>query len=439
MRPTPVQLVEQAPMSRIQVIAVAMTILLNALDGFDVLSVSFAAPGISQEFGVSHSMLGTVLAAELVGMGFGSILLGNLADKRGRRFTILLCLAITGCGMLATALVSNIYSLLALRVITGFGIGGTLAAITAAAAEHSNERNRGLCVAFSAVGYPVGGIVGGIVASWLLTRYSWHSVFLFGSVATFICLIATLFAMPETVPQLCNRPRRSSLVKLNKLLKRMGHEEVAALPSTDGPAPAIPLAQLFSPRWIKRTLLVSAATALHMGTFYFLIKWLPTIAVGQGFSASAAGGVMVWSNIGGALGGIAAGFICRYVSVYTTAIGVMLLSFIMLSLFGFVPSSLILLAVAAAITSFFTNGGIATVYSVITDVFSTQVRAAGTGFAIGVGRAGAAASPILAGFLFDSGLSLTSVAMTMGCGALAGSFCLMLIDKTSPAESTAPA
>ena len=64
--------------------AVLICILLNALDGFDVLAVSFASPGIAAEWSINKAELGVVLAMELVGMAFGSILLGGLADRVGR-------------------------------------------------------------------------------------------------------------------------------------------------------------------------------------------------------------------------------------------------------------------------------------------------------------------------------------------------------------------
>ena len=69
----------QSPMSRLQIIAVAITIGLNALDGFDVLSFAFASPGIRSEWGIDQATLGYVLSAELFGMAVGS-----LGPTRGR-------------------------------------------------------------------------------------------------------------------------------------------------------------------------------------------------------------------------------------------------------------------------------------------------------------------------------------------------------------------
>ncbi|MBE9538541.1 MAG: MFS transporter, partial [Proteobacteria bacterium] len=75
-------------MSTLQVAAVTMCILLNALDGFDVLSISFASPGISSDWGIDRAALGVVLSMELIGMAAGSIILGTVADTFGRRPTI---------------------------------------------------------------------------------------------------------------------------------------------------------------------------------------------------------------------------------------------------------------------------------------------------------------------------------------------------------------
>lgn len=81
--------IEQAPMSRFQWGIVATMIGLNALDGFDVLSISFASPGIAADWGIDRGALGIVLSMELVGMAIGSLLLGGVADRAGRRTTIL--------------------------------------------------------------------------------------------------------------------------------------------------------------------------------------------------------------------------------------------------------------------------------------------------------------------------------------------------------------
>ena len=87
-------------MSALQVLVVGITIALNALDGFDVLSISFASPGIATEWGIDRAALGVVLSMELIGMAIGSILLGGVADTIGRKPTVLGCLVVMASGML---------------------------------------------------------------------------------------------------------------------------------------------------------------------------------------------------------------------------------------------------------------------------------------------------------------------------------------------------
>ena len=96
-------IINEAPMSRAQWGIVAVMVGLNALDGFDVLSISFASPGIAKDWGIDRAALGFVLSMELIGMAIGSLFLGGLADKVGRRNTILGCLGLMTAGMLGAA------------------------------------------------------------------------------------------------------------------------------------------------------------------------------------------------------------------------------------------------------------------------------------------------------------------------------------------------
>ena len=95
----PKSIIDDRPMALGQWVAVLVTLGLNAMDGFDVLSISFASPGIARDWGIDKATLGWVLSMELLGMALGSLLLGGVADKVGRRPTILGCLAAMAVGM----------------------------------------------------------------------------------------------------------------------------------------------------------------------------------------------------------------------------------------------------------------------------------------------------------------------------------------------------
>src|ERR1700761_7147125 len=161
----PRDLLASSPMTRLQIVVVAITVGLTALDGFDVLASSFASPGIAREWGIDRAALGVVLSMDLLGMALGSVFLGGVADFIGRRKTLIGCLALMTLGMAMVVGVHGLQALCFWRVITGLGIGGMLAANNAVATEFSSTRRRDFSVSMMAIGYPLGAIIGGSIAA----------------------------------------------------------------------------------------------------------------------------------------------------------------------------------------------------------------------------------------------------------------------------------
>jgi benzoate transport len=412
-------------MSQLQVVAVTMCILLTALDGFDVLSISFAAPGIAAEWGIDRAALGVVLSMELIGMAVGSILIGGLADRVGRRPSILGALVLMTAGMMLAAFARNVYELSAYRLATGLGIGGMLACTSAMAAEFSNLRRRNLAVILMAGGYPLGVILGGSVASWLLASFSWRSVFVLGGLVTAVFIPLTLWLLPESIEHLLQRRPAGALRRINRTLRRMGHEGASALSEAQESAPRPGLAALFSGPMARTTLLLTAAYFAHIMTFYFIIKWIPKLVVDMGYSASMAGGVLVWANVGGIAGCVLIGLLALRYAVKGLVILELLLGAVMVYLFGLGQSGLTGLSVMAAAAGFFTNAAVVGLYALFAQSFPTELRAGGTGFVIGVGRGGSALGPIVAGFLFAAGAGLSTVALLMALGSLLAAVALL--------------
>ena len=433
------RILDDLPMTPLQVVAVLLCIALNALDGFDVLAISFAAPGIAQEWGISESELGIVLAMELVGMSVGSVLLGIFADRMGRRPVILGGLVIMTLGMYLASVASSVYALLAVRFFTGVGIGGMLATINAMVAEYSNARRRNFNVALMATGYPVGIIVGGSIASILLAHFDWRSVFVLGAVMTGGLIPLVWFLMPESISYLAHRKGPNALQKINATLKRMGHAAIDRLPDSDSNRDRQNWRGLFSPQLAKTTLLLTIAYLAHIMTFYFILKWIPKLVVDMEYSPSAAGSVLVWANVGGAVGSVVLGGLTHFVRVRYLIIAALVGSVIMINVFGQGQNDLAGLALVAGIAGFFTNSAVVGMYALFVQSFPTHLRAGGTGFVIGMGRGGAVMGPIIAGFLFEGGFELPVVSFVMALGSLVAAVMLILLGKgrkrSSPANS----
>lgn len=426
----PREILANSPMNAFQVVAVAICIGLNALDGFDVLSISFASPGIASEWGINRAELGLVLAMELVGMAVGSVWLGGLADRYGRRPTIIGCLLVMTLGMYSASLVNSVNSMLAVRFATGLGIGGMLAAINAMVAEYSNTKRKNLSLSLMVGGYPIGAIVGGSVASLLLVYFDWRAVFVFGSLATATFLVLVWFWLPESIEYLMDKRPPNALERINSTLRRMGHETVDVLPEAPPKQGKAGLRKLFSPQLMTITIVLTVAYFAHIMTFYYIIKWIPKLVVDMGYDAARAGGALVWANVGGAIGALGVGLLGIRFNIRNLLIGVLLISFVMVSVFGLGQDTLLELILISAFAGIFTNGGVVGLYTLFARAFPSDVRASGTGFAIGVGRGGAALGPVAAGFLFNSGFGLLPVSMIMACGALVAAVVLFKISPS---------
>lgn len=432
----PRELVSNSRMSALQIVAVALTVGLNALDGFDVLSIAFASPGIAAEWGMDRGALGIVLSMELVGMALGSLFLGGVADRIGRRPTILGCLVVMSGGMYMATTVHGIFDLSLWRVLTGVGIGGMLAAINAATAEFANTRRRHLCISMTTIGYPLGAVLGGMAAAALLKNHDWRAVFYFGAAVTAAFIPLVFWFVPESVHWLAHKQPEGALDKINRTLKRMGHAAVAALPAIGADARQRSMGEIFQPSFIGVTLLVTAAYFFHFMTLYFLLKWVPQIVVGMGFVPSSAAGVLVWANAGGALGGATFGLLTQKFGIKQLTIVMMVLSAVAVVVFGRSPPDLQRLSLYCAVAGFCINAGIVGMYAIFAQAFPTHVRASGTGFGIGIGRGGAVLAPIVAGFLFKAGYGLPAVATTMALGSLLAAGMLLML-KLKPHEPAA--
>jgi len=415
----PITVINDTAMGARQWIVVLLMVLLNALDGFDVLSSAFAAPGMTAEWGIARPALGVVLSAELVGMGFGSVLLGGAADKYGRKYTMVFCLVVMAIGMYLANHADGVTPMVAFRFLTGIGIGGMLTTTNAVVAESTNARWRRACIAVYVAGYPLGAIFGGVAASeWLLPAYDWRAVFLFGAAVTAALIPIILLVVPETA---AFQATKGNLAGVNRTLSALGKPAVAHLPALDNSAAKPKVTDILSnPQLRPVTLLLAFGYMFHTITFYYILKFAVQIVSDYppGYPPSEAATVLTFANVGGFFGSALFGFVmARFGIRWPTAL-MLLIGAIGVTWFGMGRDTLTAWQMATMITGFFTNAAISGYYAAFARGFPAYARATGTGFVLGIGRLGAAGSPLLAGALFgwlgDDQLQTVSIVMALG-------------------------
>ncbi len=212
----------------------------------------------------------------------------------------------------------------------------------------------------------------------------------------------------------------------------MGHQPATALPVIAQSKTQLAVKSLFSPLLARTTTLLTITYFAHIMTFYFILKWIPIIVVDMGFTASSAGSVLVWANVGGATGSVILSLLTSRFDVRMLVIAAFCLSAVMVTVFGYGQADLQQLSMVAAAAGFFTNSAVVGLYALFAQSFPTEVRAGGTGFIIGLGRGGAALGPIVAGFMFEGGFGLQTVAIAMASGSVIAAIALFVLgSKTS--------
>lgn len=432
----PRDIIAHAPMSRAQKQTVALTALLSALDGFDVLSITFVAPVLGETFHVGSAALGLLLSSGLLGMLVGSWTLAAFADVLGRRPVALISLAVMAVGMLGSAFALSLTQLVALRLLTGIGIGAMVVVINPIAVEFSNLRNRAFALAMMSIGFPLGGMVGGMLSAFLLRLFDWQAVFLAGAALAALLGPLTLFRLPESLSFLIERKGSDRLARINALLTRFGHQPIDALPTIEK-APSIPYRAIFQGKQLIVTVQVAAIGFLSFFANYYFLSWHPKLLVDLGFTASSAASVSGISSLVGACSCAAFGLIARQFGGERLAVIALLGLGVSLVLFGITPPIPALLI----ITVFMCGACLATatvgLYVIAAGAFEPHFRATGTGFIIGIGRIGAALAPSIAGSLFQAGGGRAEVSALMGVSAFLAGFILIGMRRKS-GNTTSP-
>ena len=428
----PRALIDNGTMNWRQWTVVALMVALNALDGFDVLSSAFAAPGISAEWGVPRAELGIVLSAELVGMGFGSVLLGGMADRYGRKLTMLVCLVVMAAGMYLAHSANDVTTLTIWRFLTGIGIGGMLAATNAVVAESTSKAWRSVSMSIYVAGYPIGAVIGGFIAQgWLLVEYDWRAVFLFGAIVTAALIPLVVLLVPETAAY---HATRRNLKGVNSTLSAFAKPEITDLPAISASAKKPKVTDILAnPKLRPVTLLLAFGYMFHTITFYYILKWAVQIVADHppGYSPADAASVLTYANIGGAVGGFLFGFVMKKFGIKWPTVIMLFLGSLAVILFGLGRETLEGWRWATVFTGFFTNAAITGYYAAYARGFPAYARATGTGFVLGVGRLGAAGSPIIAGFLFTlfGNDELLAVSAIMAMGSIASLVLFLMLPE----------
>ena len=158
------------------------------LEGYDIAAIGYAVPSISDAWRLTPSSFSPALMAGNVGLLLGSVGVGILGDRLGRKPVLIGCVVVFGTFSLLTAFAGSLVQLSGLRLLTGLGLGGGIPLSIALASDFARPMRQGPLVILMSLGVPTGFTLGGLLASRLVQAFGWPAIFIVGGVLPFVMI-----------------------------------------------------------------------------------------------------------------------------------------------------------------------------------------------------------------------------------------------------------
>ncbi len=398
--------------------------LILAADGFDTQAIGYVAPAIVKEWGIDKSSLGPVFSAGLLGLLIGSLIVGPLADSIGRRSIMIAVTACFGIGAIATSFAASLDQLLWMRFLTGLGLGGALPNAVALVSEYAPKRRRATLITAMFCGFSLGAALGGVLASQIVPQFGWRVVFWVGGIAPLTLVPLIIWKLPESLRLLVARGR---LGEIERLLARMGMAAAPqpaqlTLPMEDR-RQGFPLGRLFTDGRAGPTLFLWLAFFMNLLSLYFMTNWLPIMANEAGLAVGQAILVTAMFQIGGTAGAIVIGMLADSFRPQWVLTGTFCAAAAFVAAMGSAGKDFPVLAALSFAAGFCVVGSQIGANALAGMFYPASIRSTGVGWALGIGRFGAVAGPLIGGALLATKMPVSALfvagAVPSICAALA--------------------
>lgn len=427
------------PLSAYQWRVVLLCFLIVFLDGLDTAAMGFIAPALTQEWGIDRASLGPVMSAALIGMVFGALGSGPLADRFGRKLVLVGAVFLFGLFSLFSAFSANVEQLLVLRFLTGLGLGAAMPNATTLLSEYTPERLKSLLVTSMFCGFNLGMAGGGFVSAKLIPAFGWHSLLLIGGLLPLLLTLVLLLWLPESARYLVVRNKGDERVR--RVLAPIAPSEVAVATGFSVPEQQTVQSRnvfrvIFSGTYSAGTLLLWLTYFMGLVIVYLLTSWLPTLLRDSGASLEQAASIGALFQLGGVLSAVGVGWAMDRFDPHRV-IGVFyLLAGVFAWLVGQSLGQMTLLATLVLVAGMCINGAQSAMPSLAARFYPTQGRATGVSWMLGIGRFGAILGAWIGATLLGLGWNFEQVLTALVLPAALATAAVLVKGLVSHADAT---
>lgn len=411
----------------------ALCSLVVLLEGFDLFAYSTVVPVLlrDNDWALTAAQAGRIGSYATFGMLLGSLAMGTITDRFGRRRTITGCVAWFSLFTAVSALAPDVAVFGVSRFLAGLALGGLIPAAMPLALEYAPGRGRGKSVAATVMmmGYHVGGLLVAGLAIVLLPALGWRSMFWAGALPLVVVLPLLLRYLPESPLYLLARGRREEAERIASQRGLVLEELQAEIARERGGKAGV--AVLFGRRHLAATLLYFVASFMGLLLVYGFGTWLPQLMRGSGYGVGSSLSFLVVTNLGAVLGMLVSGRVAdrwgsKGICSAWFAAGAVFVGVIS------VPMPLVLTYAAVLIAGFFLFTAQVLLYSHVGQHYPFAAHATALGWVAGIGRLGSVAGPALGGVLVGANLGVWNFYLFALAG-LVGAVAVWLAPDPEPA------
>ena len=409
------EFVDNSPMNSALWLLVIGLILATALDGMDLMSASFAMPGIMKEFKLNPALAGGFLSSANIGLALGAILIPLAADRIGRKPIFQWVLLTFAFGSLLSAIAPNYHILLAARFITGLGLGAENPVCLAMITEFSPRRLRHLLLPTPSIAFGVGFIIAALISIWLIPAYGWRAVFYVGVIPALMITYVQKY-MPESIRFLLSKGRAEEAGAIaRRMADRAGMADVELVPPpavrTEPKRSLFQQLALLKPVWLPTLLLIIFLFCSFIQTFG-VTAWLPALFVRQGITLTRSFGYVLMIMAMAPFSHLIGMWLMARMKRQAAALLMTTVATIFFVLFGLSFAyrwPIYVIVGSQVLQALFSQGVVSVVFTFSAEIFPTPVRGVGVGLVGGIGRFGAAFGPFIVGLALHWGAQLSHI------------------------------
>jgi MFS transporter, AAHS family, 4-hydroxybenzoate transporter len=404
-------------LSSVQVLLLVLCFFVVAIDGFDTAAIGFIAPAIRVDWNLTPAELAPLFGSGLFGLMVGAFAIGPVADRHGRKAVLVFAVLFFGLACLASSFSPNLTVLIALRFLTGLGLGGAMPNAITLTSEYCPEQHRSFLVTLMFCGFTIGSALGGIVASQIVADHGWRSVLVVGGILPLLLAPALGWALPESVRYLVMKGGQDArIVAALHRIERRANLAGASFTGAHKPHGS-PVAQLFERDLRVGTLLLWFTFFMSLLVVYLLSSWLPTLIHSSGDSLQTASLITAMFQVGGTIGAVAIGAIMDKLNPHYVLGIAYAAAGVFVFLIGHTQGAPWLMVLAVFGAGFCVSGSQVGANALSAAFYPTAARATGVSWANGVGRIGSVLGSMLGGVMLSAGLGLPSVFAIVGIPA----------------------